>query len=125
MSRLRGPARGLSLFMPRNRLRLLPMLDYAHGKIRDEIEEQNSDLVNGHTEIMQTVELFGGQLKESSVVSIDPVMGRIERNEPNYQDHVVYNGAPCEHFSHGVCCHQVLLSERSFKLPPKFVEPPV
>src|SRR5690242_18281165 len=66
----------------------------AQGNRRDQVEQENTDLVQRHASVVQSVKLLDRQMKPSAMPSMYPIVCEQEAQPPHEQDAIVDHGTP-------------------------------
>jgi hypothetical protein len=73
---------------------LLLSTDDSEHKVWHEIEQENSDLIDRHPQIVQGIELVVGETKPLTMGAPYPITRKREGHKPNHHDSVIDDCAP-------------------------------
>ena len=83
----------------------ITLRDDEQRDIRNQVEQNDANLVYPHGRVMDGIELFNRQSKPSTVESMHPVMSKHEDKKPQQQNAIVDNSAPTEDITHYLDAH--------------------
>jgi hypothetical protein len=76
------------------------LVQECEGNSGDQVEEENTHLVQRHASVVQSVKLLDRQMKPSAMPSMYPIVCEQEAQPPHEQDAVVDKGTPEQYLAY-------------------------
>src|SRR2546427_10248183 len=88
--------------------------DNVQSNLRDQVEQENTDLEHRHPSVVQGIKLLTGQMKPSAVQPIEPIVRQQEDQKPPYQYAIIDDCTPQQRLT----CHRNAHAPSPAYLPP-------